>query len=194
MGKNILLSSIVALAFLVAGSSMGPQARGDGRESEPPQITLEREVFDDFPLLNATVTRDDEPLEEVTVRFSVERQFGLLELGTDVTWGDGTASVDFPEGLPGDDEGLLRIVAEIIEPEEYAEATTRALLEGGIPRHAVDEPLQRALWAPQAPVPLLLSIGGALLVVWTLYAYAVAQLFKIRKEKRICCTDTEKNT
>ena len=43
------------------------------------------------------------------------------------------------------------------------------------------ENFPRALWAPQAPLALILTIGFIICVVWGTYIYVVVQLVRIRK-------------
>ena len=62
-------------------------------------------------VLIATVHVKGEPAEDAMVAFNVERTFGRMFLGREVTLDDGTAVVPFPEGLPGDAGGMLRVVA-----------------------------------------------------------------------------------
>ena len=43
----------------------------------------------------------------------------------------------------------------------------------------------RALWAPRAPVPLLATITGILVVVWGSYVFVVSQIIKIKSEAKV---------
>ncbi|MBI3462216.1 MAG: hypothetical protein HY000_04030 [Planctomycetes bacterium] len=148
----------------------------------PPEIALTTAVEEGKRMLVATVTLEDKPLEGVQVAFFVERTFGLLSLGVEETLDDGTAAVPFPEGLPGGPTGKLRIVAQINEPAEYASVRAQATVDGGVVVPLKVEPFPRALWAPKAPLALVLTIAVLMGGVWLTYAYVLAQLLKIRKE------------
>ena len=43
------------------------------------------------------------------------------------------------------------------------------------------EPFGRALWAPHAPLLLIVAIFAVLGIVWLTYAYVVVQLVRLRK-------------
>jgi Ni/Fe-hydrogenase subunit HybB-like protein len=128
----------------------------------------------------ATVTDGGEPVEGVRVTFLVERTFGEMALGEDVTLDDGTAGVPFPLGLRGGAEGELRVVAEITEPADYAGARASRSLPGGDPLVLTSDPWPpRALWASGARPELLLAIGVLLAGVWSTYAFVLVQLFRL---------------
>jgi hypothetical protein len=139
-------------------------------------------VEDHQKMLRATVTAGGKPVENVTVAFYVKRTFGNLLLGTDQTLDDGTAAVAFPLGLPGGRTGRLEAFAHVQSPEKYAGAAGTATLEGGAIVPAEPDPFPRALWAPRAPLALIVTIMGLLMAVWFAYAYVVVQLLRIRKK------------
>ena len=146
-----------------------------------PTIAITSAIEEGKKVVIATVTLDGKPLEGVQVAFYVERTFGLLPLGTEETLDDGTAAVPFPDGLPGGPIGELPIVAEIKAPPEYAAVRGRATLDGGRVLVPKAESFPRALWTPEAPVPLILIIAMLVGGVWCAYGYVCVQLLKIRR-------------
>jgi len=181
-----------------------PSTLQQGGEQRP-EIAITTAVEDDRKLVLATVTLDGKELEGVKVAFFVRRTFGLLPLGTEETLDDGTSAVPFPLVLPGGPTGKLQVIAEIKASEEFAAAHAEATLEaesdangmGGGPmlasaysKHSLasqllganeSDPFPRAVWAPKAPLPLLVTIATLVGGVWCAYAYVFVQLVRIRK-------------
>jgi quinol-cytochrome oxidoreductase complex cytochrome b subunit len=98
-----------------------------------PEIGLRAEIEEGKKMLIATVTQSKKPIEKAKIAFFVEREFGLQEIGQDVTLDDGTAAVRFPDDLAGGPTGELRFVAEIREPKAFAAVQGSSTLPGGIP-------------------------------------------------------------
>jgi Ni/Fe-hydrogenase subunit HybB-like protein len=143
-------------------------------------VTLEEEGGELWII--ATLTSRDSPVEGARVEFLVERTFGEMTLGEDVTLDDGTAGVPFPVGLRGGADGELRVVAEVREPAAFAGTRGESTLPGGEPLVISSEPWPpRALWASGARPELLLSIGVLLLGVWSTYAFVLVQLSRISR-------------
>ena len=174
-GGGIAMSAIPVVAQQV-------DTEAAQQENAPrPEISITKTIEDDEELVLATVTLHGEPLEGVQVAFFVKRTFGLLSLGSEVTLDDGTSAVVFPARLPGGPEGELHVVAEIKDPPEYESVRAEATLGGGVPAVTESEPFPRALWAPKAPLALVLTIALLIGGVWCTYGYVFGQLLKIRK-------------
>ena len=126
-----------------------------------------------------TATATGKPVEGARVALFVRRTFGNLPLGVEPTLDDGTAAVTFPLDLPGPD-GKLQIIAQVLAPEKYAGAMRETTVGGAAVVPEVDDPFPRAIWAPQAPLPLIISFGTLLVIVWSTYAFVLLQLRKIK--------------
>jgi hypothetical protein len=150
-------------------------------QASPATVTLSTKVEDGKPQLVATVTLNGKPLENARVAFGAPRSFGKLILGTDVTLDDGTAAIAFPSDLPGDAQGVLVLTAEVQAPLAYAGARAQASLPGGKVHAPAEEPYPRALWAPQAPLGLILVISALVAGAWGTYLFVVVQLVAVRK-------------
>ena len=187
LGSTLLL--LACLAWSGAGMSAQEETQTGKDAAEPaqenatqkPTIEISTAIEEGKKVLLATVTLEAKPIEGVQVAFFVERTFGLLPLETRETLDDGIAAVPFPEGLPGGPIGELQIVAEIKSPPEYVGVRARAKLPGGAVVTSNAEPFPRAVWAPKAPLPLLLTIATLVGGVWCAYVYVFVQLMKIRK-------------
>jgi Ni/Fe-hydrogenase subunit HybB-like protein len=171
------------LALVVFGPGGGtPLAQA--QEAAPlvrPVMALSFSKEDGKPTITASVTLGGKPLENAKVIFSVERTFGQMALGKDTTLDDGTAAVAFPSDLPGGPTGELNLQAEIKSTAAYAGAVVRSKFGGARKFQPESQAFPRALWAPRAPVSLLVTLFILLGTVWGAYAYVVGQLIYIKK-------------
>ncbi len=175
-----------AVVVLAAGATVlcgAPAASAAQDNGTPlPQIALSSEVEDDEVYIIALVTVDGEPVEGVQVSFRVVRTFGLLQLGTEETWDDGTAAVEFPLGLPGNSKGELAVVVSLEPTGGYAAASARGMIPGGALVEMIDEPMPQALWSSRPLWPLVAVLAILLAGVWSTYAFVVGMLIKIARE------------
>lgn len=155
-----------------------------GAESTRPQLKVSTTVEEGKENIVATVTLDGKPVEGSVVQFMVRRTFGNLMVGTDTTLDDGTAAVAFPTDLPADYDGTLDVIAMIKSPAQYSSISGEGKFTGGVPIVVPADPFPRALWAPHAPLPLLITIGILLTGVWTTYFFVVTQIILIKKGAR----------
>jgi hypothetical protein len=145
-----------------------------------PTIKLSSGVEDGKKMICGVVTLNGKPLENVTLQYFIKRTFGDLSIGEDTTLDDGTSAVPFPTDLPGDSENNLCAVARIKAPVQFALASGSQKFpvhESALP--TADFP--RALWAPHAPLALMLAIGAVVGVVWISYFFVIAQIMAIFK-------------
>ena len=132
-------------------------------------------------MLVARVTRGGKNIEGAVVLFQAERLLGWLPLGRETTLDDGTAAVPFPQGLPGGVRGELRIRAKVEAPADLASLSGEAVIAGAARLSQDREEFPRALWAPHAPVTLILTIFLFLGGVWGTYVYVFYQLWRVSK-------------
>ena len=119
------------------------------------------------------------------MQFSVQRTFATLKLGEDKTLDDGTAAVKFPVTLPGNASGELVLVGEVTAPPAIAGICTEMTSTGGVLAKAPEEDaFPRALWAPRAPVVLLVVLAVMFGGVWITYVFVVAQIVAIKRGAR----------
>ena len=136
-------------------------------------------------VLVATVTSAaGKPVVGARVTFFAQRTFGQLKLGEETTLDDGSAAVAFPADLPANRMGQLAITARVLQPAAYAGACASQSFKGGVMVVDAADPFPRAIWAPRAPLPLLVIIFGLLGAVWTVYASVLRQLFLIYRGGR----------
>ena len=180
-----------ALALLgapraAAAAAQAPATAGDAApvRSANVHIALRRSSEDGQDMLVGTVTSDGHPVAGATVAFAVARTFGNMTLGTDQTLSDGSAAVAFPKGLPGDASGQLRVLATVQTPADFAGTNVVVTMPGGAPTRATSESQPRALWSARPPLPMIATIFGLLLCVWSTYAFVVGQLIALSHVKQ----------
>ena len=195
---TLLQIAVVAAAFVCRTPAAEPTARPvtgptTAPTTEPhtvpqtgPQVVVSLAVVveEGERQIRATVRAGEKPVENVAVKFFVERSFGELLLGTDKTLDDGTAAVRFPADLPGGPEGELRLIAEVQPRPESAVVRGKATVAAGVAAPLGDAIVPRALWSTRTPLPLACTIAALLAGVWATYGYAAAQLLAIRRETR----------
>ena len=130
------------------------------------------------------------PIEELDLYFYVKRTFSLLPIGDvfNTTDENGEVIVEFPSDLPGDTEGNVEIVIKIIESDLFNDLTLETTKNWGVPTVQFDQLKEkRSLWAAaaNAPITLVLSVSGMILVIWYIICYIIFILIKISKIKSL---------
>jgi len=154
-------------------------AQNNPQANRVPNIELTENNEEGERLLFATVTIDDEPVEGVTITFSLIRTFGNIVLGREETFDDGTAAVDFPSTIPGDSSGYFTVVATIEGDDQTKMASAKAKFKSDAPPASTQGLFPAALWSARPLWPLVIVIGVLLAGVWSTYAFVVAQLIKL---------------
>lgn len=180
----------VTFAALVVGFGLTGPVRAQQQPSTvgaapAANVVLSVATEDNRRMIIATVTREQKPVEGAKVRFAVRRMFGNLVLGEEATLDDGTAAVPFPEGLPGDASGALKVIGEVTAPTDLASSRTEQSLSGGTPAASERGGLPRALWARRAPVGFIIAVASVVGVVWFSYLFVVSFLWRIWKGRII---------
>lgn len=122
------------------------------------------------------------PAKEIKVNFYVKRYFANMLIGGSRNYTDenGSVSISFPEGIPGE-EGKLIVIAKI-EDFEFNPVEIAQEVAWGIEKETYWNE-KRALWKNNDYVPLWLKIsffgvtGGILLAI----GYVLMLVMKIRK-------------
>jgi len=182
IARTTMLVASGAVLFAM-GLANAQEARVPDARPTPSIEISETNEFDEH-LLVATVTLDDEPLEGVEITFAAVRTFGMLTLGTEETFDDGTAVVDFPEGMPGNDAGILTIIASVAGSDEIAGATsTRELKSSQTRPDGAQSLFPAALWSAKPLWPLVAVIAALVAGVWSTYLFVVVQLTKLSSKE-----------
>ncbi len=150
--------------------------------ANPVDISISTGIEEGREMLIATVKSDGKLVQDVKVKFLIERAFGYLPIGEEATLDDGTAAVPFPKDLPGGPGGELRVVVQAETAPDSPPIQIRQTMRGGLITEPENEPFKRALWTPQAPLPLILTVLSLLAIVWATYGFVIVQLIKIKRE------------
>lgn len=119
------------------------------------------------------------PVTDEEVSVVVPRMFSMLPVGSASLDETGQATIDFPEGIPGDNEGNLTIVGGFRNHWQYATVEKSVVASWGVPAsHDVAE-TNRELWTQIAPTWMIITLTIMLLGVWGHYLYAIISLVRI---------------
>ena len=124
------------------------------------------------------------PISNAEVNFGIQQLFGVMPLGeepTATTDDNGVATFNFPEGINGDENGKVTIVARIIDNDVYGNVETASAAAWGARLVPEKNPFPRALWEPRAPLILITAFSIIFGGIWFTYAYVIFQLVKIKK-------------
>ncbi len=110
----------------------------------------------------------------------VPRMFNRLQIG-DGYLEEGEATIEFPKDLPGDAEGEVTIIARLEDHGDFGTIEKMENINWGLKKTNAFAGDHRALWTEIAPTWMIVSLIIMLLGVWGHYAYAIIQLFRIKK-------------
>jgi len=139
-------------------------------------------------IITKAVDQFELPIEDLELYFYVKRTFSLLPIGDpfNTTDENGIIEVEFPNDLPGDNEGNLIVVVKIFESDLYNDLSLETTKNWGLP-NILDDPNieKRSLWAAAANAPLSLIIIVSILIisVWYIICYILFKLYRISKIK-----------
>jgi len=136
--------------------------------------------------LNATVTEEGEvkPVADEIIYIYVPRMFSMLSIGEVTLDGSGTASIEFPADLPGDEEGNITIIAKFEENPLFGNVENKILQQWGLPKENYSPSTHRALWTKTAPRWMIYTLSVLLTGVWGHYLFAIISLILIRKDAK----------
>lgn len=125
------------------------------------------------------------PQEGVYLKFYVERPLANLPIGETLNKTDemGKAEIEFPNDLPGDSEGNVRLIVRIEDNDKYGNVEISDHINWGVPTEIDREEVQRSLWASgaNAPILLMLLVNSLIFAVWGIIIYIVVKIFRISK-------------
>lgn len=122
-------------------------------------------------------------VDQTDVVFFIDGMFSRLKIGEGF-FEAGECTFEFPKDLRGDHNGNLKVYAMFVEHEKFGDVEKLENAKWGTHRSNYTEP-KRELWTTGAPIWMILTLSIMLIGVWSHYAYAVWQIFKVRKEGRV---------
>jgi hypothetical protein len=149
------------------------------------------EIEDSVKTIRAVFSGADDsgrlvPVEDALLKFYVKRLLYPLPVGGgDPSYTDsrGRAEIEFPDDLPGDEEGNLTILVKLEEDDRYGTVVLRETLAWGIRRPVEHHVNGRSLISPgnNAPWFMVIGINSSVIAVWGVMLWVVFNLFRIRK-------------
>ncbi|MDO9340023.1 MAG: hypothetical protein Q7T72_05780 [Bacteroidales bacterium] len=132
--------------------------------------------------VNAFVNENgtEKPVSGEAVKVCVPRMFSLLPISELTLDEAGTASVEFPSGLPGDKDGNVTLIAKFEENQTFGNVEKRETLTWGLPTDYSVPVTHRALWTKTAPKWMIYTLSVLLAGVWGHYLFALISLIRIR--------------
>jgi len=162
-------------------------------------LNLKLDPSDTTHLVTAIVTEMGTPGKEIpvkntTVKFFVERLFGIMPAAEDnsiTTNEKGEASFAYPGNIRGDTSGVYTVVVRIVDDEQLGNVENKATVSWGTTLAINRNPFPRALWEPNAPIPLIMTVSTLFLLVWAIYFFIFYQMKQIRKEEDIALANEQ---
>lgn len=128
---------------------------------------------------------DVQPVAYASVEFYVLRSFGDIGFHGDFTMTDeeGVVGAEFPEGIPGDEQGVVQVMVRVKGHEKLGTVTQLIDVPWGVATAPAER--NRALWAGRDSAPWwLIATANTLLVGWAAaIVYVLWLLAGIRRRK-----------
>lgn len=124
------------------------------------------------------------PIEEASCQLYVKRMFGKLPVGdAELTDEEGRISFMFPDDIPGDNMGIVTVIASIADNEIVGNIEVNSTVNWGVPITEEYFYSQRELWSARAnsPISLILIVNTVLIGVWGVIFYIFLEIIKINK-------------
>ena len=176
--------SEVKASFIGTGKLVSSEASIKFKELNL-QLTLEGKDSVNSIKLQATTTGlkgEVIPLKETNFNVYVMGLYSKLKVG-ECFVDAGVGTLEFPNNIPGDENGNLKIFVRLEENEVYGEVEKIENAKWGNHRSGFIES-ERSLWTSGAPIWMITTLIILLAGVWSHYMYAIIQMIKIRKEGR----------
>lgn len=174
--------SEVKSIFKGTGKLTGSEATVKFKELNLKMVLVEKDSVNTIVLKASSVGPKGEliPLKETNFNLYIQGLYSRLKVGECFVDG-GEGSFVFPDNIPGDENGNLKIYARLEENEAFGDVEKIESAKWGNHRSGFIEP-QRSLWTSGAPIWMITTLIILLAGVWSHYMYAIVQLIKIRKE------------
>lgn len=127
------------------------------------------------------------PVSGEFVKLYVQRMFSNLPVGDEEFPTDdaGEVVLGFPDDIPGDQNGMLRVIVKLENHELFGNLIFEKDVNWGTPVTERDIITKGEIWASRANAPmwLVILVNVILVGIWGTIAYIVYQLIKISKIK-----------
>jgi hypothetical protein len=124
----------------------------------------------------------EKPVSGEIVKVYAPRMFAPLLIGNITLDESGKGTVEFPNDLPGNKEGVLSIAARFEDNGIYGNVEKRSEMKWGTPMEEPDTVTHRALWTKTAPRWMIYTLSVLLAGVWGHYMFAIISLIRIKRD------------
>lgn len=135
-------------------------------------------------IINAKNVFTGKNVEDLDIKIFVKRLFSPLLIGDISTNKKGKAELEFPDDLPGNEQGLLEVSVKIVDNDEYGNYEANEKISWGVPIESRPKKLKRALWNPNAPLWMVIVFFVMMVTVWGHYLIIAIALQKVKNESR----------
>lgn len=134
--------------------------------------------------LSKSENGNEVPVKDEIIAVYVPRMFSLLPVGEITLDENGTGSLEFPSGLPGDKDGNITLIVRIEEHPDFGSVEKLSSINWGVVPDYTMPSGHRALWTKTAPRWMIYTLTILLTGVWAHYLYTVICLIRIKKDAK----------
>jgi hypothetical protein len=170
---------IPCLLFLLMQIALSVSAK---EEKSNAVIKLSHQQTDTTHIINIALSIEKNiSSKNVVVSVSAKRMFGMLKLGDVIMDSTGSGSLSFSNKLPGSDyHANIYVTAKIEDDKTLKDTSAQIVFKSKIPYHH-SEALPRAMYAPNAPIWLILTFTILFGGIWFMYFKVIRLVLKIKK-------------
>ena len=153
-------------------------------------IDISFDVVDSVKLLTVLTFEIDsignrKPIGGIGLNIGVERLYSTLYLQKVETNEDGIANMDFPNDIPGDSAGTIKVIAKVDEHDDYGTITKSSNIKWGT---IVDYSITsngRSLFGDEAPLWMIISVAVILIGAWYNFMRALYRMVRMKNSGSI---------
>ncbi len=153
-------------------------------------LTLSFEIEDSLKIL--TVKAEEPggdgnrvPVEGLDIKIGIERLYSILDIDVVETDEEGLGILEFPNDLPGDSLGNLKILALIDDHDDYGTMSVSGDVDWGLSVSYYAKPLPRQLYSDEAPLWMITAVFIILMGAWYHFFLSIFKLYKLKKAAKI---------
>ena len=122
-------------------------------------------------------------VKKVKVALSIKRLYSLLPIDIVKTNSKGQAIFEVPTDIPGDRQGNIEIVAQVLKDRKYGNITKSKSVDWGVVNTYKVTEEQKSLWTESAPLWMQFAFLVLFAVVLGLLGMAGFNLYKMSKDE-----------
>lgn len=135
-------------------------------------------------IVKAANATTGEKIKGLDIKFLVKSLFNPLLIDEISTDKRGKAVLEFPDDLPGDENGMLNLIVKIEDDDVFGNYENHKSASWGVPIEKRPTKIERALWSPYAPLWMVFVFIILMVTVWGHYLYIIVGLSKVKRENK----------